>query len=165
MLMPFTLADADAAYESWGCNCGPSALAAMLGMSLDEVRPHLIGFDAKRYTNPTMMFDALQSIGRPWRKVGAAWPRYGLARIQWHGPWMRPEVPIRARYRQTHWVGSWITETRGHGIWDINAMGNGTGWCARADWERELVPHILREAVPRADGQWSVTHGIEIERR
>ncbi|MGE0768286.1 MAG: hypothetical protein AB7L90_17660 [Hyphomicrobiaceae bacterium] len=157
-----TAAEADAAYEAWGCNCGPAAIAAILGVPLDEVRPHLIGFDAKRYTNPTMMAGALDTLGRPWRNVGKAWPRYGLARIQWEGPWTKPGVPMRVRYRHTHWVGSWQTVERGHGVFDVNALGNGSGWARFEHWRDVMVPYITSH-IPRADGLWHVTHGIEIE--
>jgi len=157
-----TAAEADTAYENWGCNCGPSALAAIMGLRLDDVRPHLVGFDQKHYTNPTMMFDALASIGRPWRRIGRDWPRYGLARIQWEGPWTSPGVPMRARYRYTHWVGSWQTAERGHGVFDVNMLGNGSGWATIDNWRSTMVPEIVRH-IPRADGRWHVTHGIEIE--
>lgn len=157
-----TAAEADAAYDAWGCNCGPAALAAIMGMRLDDVRPHLVGFDEKRYTNPTMMFDGLARIGRPWRKIGKEWPTYGLARIQWEGPWTRPGVPMRVRYRHTHWVGSWKHHERGHGVFDVNMLNNGTGWGTYQDWDDFLVPEIVSH-IPRADGRWHVTHGIEIE--
>ena len=159
---PFTEDDAHRAYDGWGANCGPGALAAIMMMTLDDVRPHLSGFDAKRYTNPTMMNEALRSIGRPWRKIGAEWPEYGLVRIQWEGPWTEPGVPNLWRYRHTHWVGSSIEPTR-HGIFDINAMSNGSGWLTLADWGTLLVPWILENMVPRASGGWHVTHGLEIE--
>lgn len=157
-----TGAEADAAYDGWGCNCGPGAIAAIMGMSLGEVRPLLGDFERKRYTNPTLMWEILDRIGRPWRKVGSAWPKFGLARIQWEGPWMEPGVPMAARYRQTHWVASWITDDRGHGIFDINMTGNGSGWGRREDWEREIVPLIVA-ATPRANGKWHVTHGVEVQ--
>ena len=103
---PFTADDAERAHAVWGANCGPGSLAAIMGMTLDDVRPHLLGFDAKRYTTPSMMNDALRSIGRPWKKIGAAWPGYGLVRVQWEGPWTDPGVPMVARYRYTHWIGA-----------------------------------------------------------
>jgi len=59
----FTLADADRAADLWGMNCGPGALAAVCGLTLDEVRPHMGDFESKGYTNPTLMFAALKSIG------------------------------------------------------------------------------------------------------
>lgn len=105
--------EADAAYEQWGCNCGPGAIAAIMGMRLDDVRPLMGDFEKKHYTNPTLMWEVLDRIGRPWRKVGKDWPRFGLARIQWEGPWSEPGQNPRWGYRQTHWVASWISEDRG----------------------------------------------------
>jgi hypothetical protein len=162
MVPRFTPDDAQRAWEAWGCNCGPTALAAMTDRTLEEVRPHLQGFDAKRYMNPTMMFDALESLGVPFRRVGTEWPRYGLARIQWEGPWTEPGVPMKARYRYTHWVAGWHAGPKGYGVFDVNAMATGSGWSRREVWERQIVPWILREAVPRANGRWHVTHGIEV---
>lgn len=154
--------EAEAASNAWGCNCGPAAVAAIMGMTLSEVRPFMGEFERKSYTNPTLMWQTFDRIGRPWRKAGAVWPRFGLARIQWEGPWMQQGVPIGARYRHTHWVGSWKTTERGHGIFDINATYNGTGWCSFEHWVESLVPHITHH-VPRANGKWHVTHGVEIE--
>lgn len=158
----FSLADADRAYDEWGANCGPAALAAITGKTLDEVRPHLEGFDAKRYTNPTMMFAALRSLGVPHRSrphyAPMPWPAFGLARIQWEGPWTRPGVPMRARYGCTHWVGS---ARNGAGVFDVNCLNNGSGWVARGDWEQLVVPAIV-ETYPRADGKWHLTHAIEV---
>lgn len=158
-----TLEQMEKANADWGANCGPGALATVIQISLDDVRPHMGDFEQKRYTNPTMMNNALRSIGRPWRKIGAQWPKWGLARIQWEGPWTQPGVPMAARYRHTHWVVSAISETT-HGIFDINALGNGSGWCSLEDWSDEIVPWILRHCVPRANGQWHITHAIEVER-
>lgn len=167
----FSLEDANRAYDAWGANCGPTALAAIMGMTLDEVRPHLKDFEAKHYTNPSMMFGALWSIGRGWRKLNpVTWPWYGLARIQWEGPWTEPGVPMRVRYRETHWIGVAIdnrvvpaSETS-IGIFDVNAMGNGSGWTTLQAWKDILVPHIIKECVPRANGKWHITHAIEVER-
>lgn len=159
----FTEADAQRAFDTWGSNCGPGAIAAVMGMTLDEVRPHMGDFEKKRYTNPTLMFDALNSIGRPWRKMRAPLtvPSWGLIRVQWHGPWMAEGVPIAARYRHTHWIGG----AKGDGqilAFDINCMEVG-GWVTWKNWGEILVPNLLKEAVPRADGTWSLTHVIEVE--
>lgn len=81
----FNAADVQAAHRDWGCNCGPSAIAAALGMTLGELRPHIHDFEAKGYTNPTLMYRILDGlIGRPaWCKRSPFfWPDYGLARIQ-----------------------------------------------------------------------------------
>jgi len=159
----FTEADAERAFHEWGCNCGPAALAAVMEMTLEEVRPHLVGFEAKRYTNPRMMVEALRSIGRPWRRntIGTPWPRFGLARIQWEGPWTKAGVPLRARYRYTHWVGA-AHGRLGVGIFDVNCLNNGTGWVALQDWTRIVVPAIT-STYKRATGAWHLTHSLEIE--
>lgn len=155
-------AEADTAYEQWGCNCGPGAIAAIMNMRLDKVRPLLGDFERKRYTNPTLMWEILDRIGRPWRKIGKQWPIFGLARIQWEGPWTAPGVNPKAAYWHTHWVASWKHPERGHGIFDINMTGNGSGWSSFDDWEREIVPAIVA-SIPRANGKWHVTHGVEID--
>lgn len=117
---PFSQEEAGAASKAWGCNCGPGALAAILGMKPDDVRPHIPNFDARRYTNPSMMGAALRSLGVTWRDVDDAGdregkehalPDYGLVRVQWLGPWMNPQ-PGRERwalmdqYRHTHWIAT-----------------------------------------------------------
>lgn len=160
----FTAGDVDVANAAWGLNCGPAALAAICELTLDEARKH---FERERpfpgYTNPTLMFAALRSTGRRYNAVSAAhWPNYGLARIQWEGPWTQPGVPIRARYRYTHWVGA-ATATHGVGVFDVNALSNGSGWCALADWSAVLVPALTVD-IRRATGGWHITHAIEVER-
>lgn len=143
----------------------------MLGMTLAEVRPYLGDFESKRYTNPTLMDAILRRLGVGFRTTAgrprvAGWPRYGLARVQWGGPWLKPGVPMAARYRWTHWVGScWSDQRQEQGVFDINALGNGTGWCRLGDWEGIVVPWLLKQVAPRADGTWYITHSIELERR
>lgn len=171
----FTLQDGERASGGWGANCGPGAIAAVLGLTLDEVRPHLGDFEAKRYTNPTLMLATLKSLGalfevtqlgrspRGGKVTFVGWPIFGLARIQWEGPWTRPEVPIRARYRFTHWVGVARRDVNDVGIFDINCMASG-GWVRVEDWASVIVPYILENCVPRADGNWHITHAIEVAR-
>lgn len=162
----FGLDDAERAYATWGCNCGPGALAAIMGMSLDEVRCHMGDFERKGYTNPTLMFESLNRAGANWQTLSCRpliWPKWGLVRIQWHGPWTRPGAPVRAAYRHTHWVGSCVRADGNIGVFDINAMSNGSGWCSIKDWSEILVPWLLGQCEPAADGRWSLTHSIEVE--
>ena len=103
----FSVDDAQLAADAWAANCGPGAVAAICGMTLDELRPFLGDFERKRYTNPTLMWHILDRLGVTWQaaRMGTLawdlrdtlWPRYGLARVQWEGPWTAPGVPIRAR--------------------------------------------------------------------
>jgi len=141
----------------------------------EELRPYLFDFEAKGYTNPTLMFGILrrlEQIGaiRGWSSSpfvsscmkSLAWPGFGLCRIQWAGPWTRPGVPVAARYRKTHWVASWRSpwalETM---IFDINAACVG-GWISLAEWSQKLVPWLLRECEPKATGEWWITHAITV---
>lgn len=168
-VLAFSLDEANRAYDAWGANCGPGALAAVTGHTLEAVRSHLIGFDEKRYTNPSMMLSALRSLGvsfgmtlRPPATSMAAWPaRLGLVRIQWTGPWTKPGVPIAARYRHTHWVGAARRGADDVGVFDINCMNSG-GWVPLDAWVSVMVPYLTRDA--RADGGWHQTHVIEIGR-
>lgn len=165
----FDEADAQRAYDEWGANCGPGAIAAVLDLTLDEVRPHLVGFSSKQYTNPTMMWAALNALGASWRLVGKdhpipghrSWPKYGLARVQWEGPWTRPGVPPRVAYGHTHWIGVNARNPSNIGIFDINCISAG-GWISQADWASILVPWLLKECEPGADGGWHLTHAVEI---
>lgn len=172
ILARFTRDDAERAHDVWGANCGPVALALVAGKTLDEVRPHLGDFEAKRYMNPTLMFDSLRRLNLRWHCGAAqmssenqgmlAWPSFGLARIQWEGPWMRPGVPIRARYRHTHWVATQrIAEDRG--IFDVNCLNNGSGWVSLRDWAAVVVPWLLKECAPKANRGWHITHSVEVE--
>lgn len=160
----FALADADRAADEWGANCGPGAIAAIMGMTLDEVRPFMFaaGFAEKHYTNPSMMIAVLRAIDRPWYKMAApTWPTYGLVRIQWEGPWTEPGANPKWRYRYTHWVGA--GRRNGEiGVFDINCMNNGTGWCSLDNWRDIVVPR-LTEQYPRATGAWHMTHAIEVQ--
>ncbi len=168
--MRFGVVEAEKASDDWGANCGPGAVAAIMDMTLEEVRPFFddAGFPGKRYTNPTMMYAVLRAINRPWRSVGVGtnWPKWGLLRIQWEGPWMEPGVPVAARYRHTHWIGH-MKGRHADGVFDINAIGNDgitAGWVSRDDWETILVPWLLKQVAPRNNGKWHVTHAIEVER-
>jgi hypothetical protein len=169
--LKFTFEEANAAYETWGFNCGPAAVAAICGLSINELRPHLGDFETKHYTNPTLMRTILLNlVGRgvffTWHdgnREQLSWPSYGLARVQWEGPWTEPGVPMAARYRHTHWVG-----VNGHnhsdiGIWDVNCLNNGTGWVSFRDWHTIIVPHIVKCCHPRASGKWHLSHSVEIK--
>ncbi len=156
----FTLDDGQRAADDWGANCGPGALAAALDKTLDEVRPFLGDFETKRYTNPTLMLDSLRRLGVAWRLTTDPWPRRGLVRIQWEGPWTAAGVPIRVRYRQTHWVAAASVDGE-VAIFDINCLCVG-GWVSLQEWSVRVVPWLLRECVPKANGKWHSTHRLEL---
>lgn len=163
----FTADEARLAHDSWGCNCGPAALAMILGITLDQVRTAVdrVGFAERRYMNPTMMQKAIGIAGGRLIGIGNRidrepaelnFPTCGLARIQWTGPWTAEGANLKWRYRQTHWVASWCSPT-GLTVFDVNG-----GVRSFYDWEETIVPAILEACVPRADGGWYVTHSWEV---
>lgn len=170
----FTCEEANDANDRWGANCGPGALAAMLGVKLDDVRAHLPKFDDRHYTNPTMMQAALRSLGVSYHDVddgddrvavehGHApflrFPDYGIMRIQWEGPWMNPGVPVAARYKYTHWIGVIQGDQKVPGVWFFDING---GWFDPAKWAIEVVKPITSE-IKRATGIWHPTHRWELD--
>lgn len=171
----FTIDDAQKAADAWRFNCGPASLCAVLDMTPDEIRPHLLDFEAKGYTNPTLMADILHGLNVPFRrlfecavKVGnydISLPRLGFCRVQWGGPWCNPGVPMAARYRHTHWIGIRHRDSLcpSREVFDVNVMCSG-GWLPWAEWATELVPWLIKEAVPQADGTWWPTHCWEVQR-
>lgn len=151
----FSADDLNRAYAEWRCNCGPSALAACLGWTLDAIRPHLGDFEAKGYMSPTMMRRAVEAAGFH-RRDALSWPRHGLVRVQFGGPWLNPGVPPQAAYKATHWVAS----KRDGEVWVFDCNG---GWMAFDEWERELAPR-LAASIKRCDGTWVPSHCWEIRR-
>lgn len=174
MQLRFTEADANRASDEWGANCGPGAIAAVCGLSLDELRPHLGEFEAKGYTNPTLMWQVLGNLGvdfkvrthqhNPFARE-IDWPAFGLARVQWCGPWTGPKVPARVAYRHTHWVAALRIEGEPEpAVFDINAM-RADGWIRLSMWRDTLVPWLLEQCEPKASGEWFLTHSVEIRRK
>lgn len=168
MIRPLRLTDAasNEAYEKWGMNCGPGALCAILNLTPDELRPMMGDFESKRYTNPTLMYEVLHNSGKKYHQtyrsdnpMQALPPlEHGLIRIQWGGPWTKPGVPMRARYRQTHWIG---VRSKSAEVFDINAMSAG-GWIKFPVWANQLVPWLMGEDK-KWDKTWWPTHAIEVE--
>ena len=154
-------------------NCGPGALCAALGTVPSEIEPHLLDFKAKGYTNPTLMLDTLDRLGVEHRIVfrsddpgaKAVFPRLGVVRIQWGGRWTEPGVPMRVRYRQTHWIavrrirqGKELLFREDEEWFDINYIHHG-GWMKRRVWEDQMSEWIIKELV--GDGKnglwWRLT--------
>lgn len=157
----------EAAAREWNCNCGPSALAAALGWTLDEVREIVeqAGFGARGYTSPTMMRDCIDMAGRTFREITRRrrlppsilpepLPICGLVRVQWTGPWTAPGANPRWAYRHTHWIASFNLPEREGGCYVFDCNGGARTY---RSWADEIVP-ILTSHTPRADGDWFATH-------
>lgn len=167
---PFTESDSRAAFDEWGANCGPNALAFALQVPLGRVRPLIPGFEDKRYTSPSMMKAAIEAARRRFNSVKPPKftpgipvdvelmfnPRMALVRIQWCGPWTVKNANPKWAYRQTHWIATW--EERGVPlIFDCNGGIQGL-----PAWEEDIVPLIVKQ-IPRANGEWFPTHIWRLE--
>lgn len=152
---PFTEDEFKAASDAWGCNCGPGALAFACRASLDRVRAAIPEFDAKRYTSPTMMRDAITAMGRSCTSLRTPAlvfsEEIALVRVQWTGPWTAPEANPKWAYRQTHWIAVWRDAGQDL-VFDVNG-----GIMTFERWKTEIVP-LITAHVARADGGWHHTH-------
>lgn len=166
-MLRFTEDDIVKANQAWGCNCGPAALAFITDRTLEDVRPACdgVGFDVKRYMNPTMMAEALRflchrfvSLPNPLRLQlhrtvlpNPFLPSFGLVRIQLCGPWTELGANPKWAYRHTHWIA-----VVGANVFDVNS-----GECRMQVWEKEVAPAIAK-SITRANGKFFVTHSWNV---
>lgn len=157
-LIHFTEAEQLEAYQKWGANCGPNALAVVAGLPLSDIQKLMVGFDLKRYTNPSMMENALNLAGLKWsRERGlntTIGPKDGLARIQWEGRWLDPGVPKVVSYRHTHWIAC-------AGAYVFCTASGYFGWIPLPDYQIYLTTKFCPQNGYQG---WHITHHYSIER-
>lgn len=139
----FTSADSITANNEWGASCGPHSIAAMLGLSLDQVREHLVDF--RGWMSPMMVGDTLRRLGAAYTLRKGMKTRgmcVGLNRVQWEGPWLNPGKPAAAAYAHTHWVA----HVDG---WVLCSLVDRASWMPLDAWERE---------VAKTEPPWHITH-------
>ncbi|GEL74642.1 hypothetical protein [Myxococcus virescens] len=149
------------ANDGWKANCGPSALAAVLGVPLAAVRRAFTGFPAKPWTTPTSMAAALAAQGVQHRVIQGM-PQgdvHGVAFIQLRGRW--DSAPERAQYRHTHWVGLYRERGELH-VYDCNA-GSAGGWLPSEVWKAQVLTEIIA-GHRGASGKWAVRVVLEVLR-
>jgi hypothetical protein len=149
--------DVHEAFREWGAACGPSALAAAFGCNVADVR-HLFPFH-RGWVNPSHMIAALDLAGVHHRepRPGETHPCRGLLFIQFLGPWMKPGVPIAARYKHTHWIAVVRNHEAERLVWDCNSE---TGWMLFEQWRAVLAPELI--AHNRGSDGWRVARAIEL---
>lgn len=117
-------------------------------------------FDRRRATTEIMLVKALTSLGVSHKQIDTQFPSYGLARIQWGGPWIVDPDPFE-KLRHSHWVGVSRTDSTVK-VFDYNAISIG-GWVSLEEWATYLQPWLLSTCEPQADGQWWVSDAYEID--
>ncbi|RKI09731.1 hypothetical protein D7Y15_23435 [Corallococcus sp. AB030] len=153
----YTPPDLLAAHATWGANCGPGALAAVLGVPVMGLRPHF----PKPWTTPTVMQAALTAKGRRFqlRQGFPAGDLLGLAFVQFRGTW--DTAPERAQYRHAHWIGLQRTGPD-LVVYDVNA-GDAGGWVSSEEWKEFVLAPILAQKRG-ASGLWRIRVTLEVMR-
>ena len=136
-----------AADASDDVGCGPTAFAAIAGISIDETTA-LFSRDSL-WTNRTRMERALHAFGWDFIKLDHAWPEMGLCLIHWCGPWTERGY-AHAILQRTHWVAV-IADY----VFDVNWCG----WLPRQNWEDAVVAELLSNCAARA---WIPLTGYEL---
>lgn len=151
------------AYDVWGASCGPAALAAALGLPIDDVREAVSDrvdgeLVFRGYMNITQMSDAIVRMGATirWKHTNAEGmhelPSSGpfVVCIQWTGPWEKiPRVAATKR----HWIA---VRSPGPQVYDINFPE----WISLGTWQDEIASELLPK---RATG-WRCSWIAEVAR-
>lgn len=164
----YTPPDLLAAYDAWGANCGPGALAAALGVPVMALRDVFPWFPRTSHTTPTKLEEVLRALALQdrtggWSRVSdGSTPDNGVSMVQFTGPWTDPARASEPWVRRvapkfTHFVAVATAEGVPH-VYDVN-HGEAGGWLPALDWEVHTVPDLLdfyrTERDKRVTG-WSV---------
>ena len=165
----------DAANDAWGCNCGPSALAAALDIDAPDVRAAVCENGKFRgYMGVLAMRKAIPLVGsirhewsRPDSSVVNTIDAPAIVLIQFGGPWMRDP---RAAAKHRHFVAHRndpvdLSNCKGQG-WTFDANNpterGATIWIPTAWWSKYLLPDLAKDHEG-GDGtitiQWMATVG------
>ncbi len=152
----FTPPDVKQCADLWQANCGPCALAAVLGLKVSAVREFFADFDKRQYVNPTHMKAALTAAKVQFSTVKQT-PKRGLLFIQWGG---FEKAPIAAQYRQTHWIA-----VNAGLVYEVNAGDDFEGaWVLAREWEL-VMPKMMLDVLPKQyNGQYSIRTAIQVGR-
>lgn len=148
----YTEADSDRANKDWKATCGPHAIAAALGLSLDRVRPAIPNY--KGWMSPTQMIETLHALGvfpNPIFSQLKTWDLCnGINRLQWEGSWLNPGVPPRVAYFHTHWVAAFNG-------WVLCTACEPANWITEDKWR-----HFHLNCEPRSP--FHITHHYTLPR-
>jgi hypothetical protein len=105
----YTEAESKAANKAWKATCGPHAIAAACGKTLEEVRAAFIpgAVNYRGWMSPTQVERTLGALNVAYDvRKGLKTQKLcnGINRVQWEGKWLNPGVPPRVAYFHTHLV-------------------------------------------------------------
>lgn len=142
--------DIEVADCNFGANCGPVSFAAASGREVCRIMRYFDHFEEQPWTNLTQMRQAYAQTGVSIRTLKREWPEYGVALIQWLGPWTEKNFFARWTLPHTHWVA-----VDGEWVFDYSAPQ----WMRKQEWAAEIAPYYWRD-IPRSTG-WAVKYGIQ----
>lgn len=142
--------DIEVARINFGANCGPASFAAITGNEVCRVMRYFPHFEDYQYTNVTQMRYAFGEAGYTVNRT-SDFPSFGVALIQWLGPWSKRVRFSRWNQVHTHWValdGEWI--------FDHTAEK----WQRIEEWSQNTASGFISE-ISGATG-WAVRSGMEV---
>lgn len=161
----------EAAYKEWGCNCGPTAIAAATGRSLDEVRQAVPPAGTSRFKGYMGVPDVQAALRWLDVKVTRTWSKPpnsllladltggpAIFMIQWGGPWMRdPRAAAKHRHLIAFRYG-WVGPTTGP-RWVGDVANRPAVW-----WLLDAWVATVHELMPEGgDGTWSIGWACQVE--
>lgn len=155
----YTPQDLLEAHAAWKANCGPGALAAALGVPVQQLRDAFPSFPTRPWTTPTSMQAALTARRAAFRASAGfdSSAQRALLYVQLRGRW--DSAPERVQYRHTHWVATAGVDSFRR-VYDVNA-GDAGGWLTAEVWRNTVLRDIVARK-PGASGLWRVRLTLEL---
>jgi hypothetical protein len=128
----FSQKESSDAKEQWRGNCGPHALAAAAGISLERVK-RALPFKFTGTMSPTQMAKAVEHLGIACirtKSLRTQELRNGVGYVQWTGRWLSSTYNSE-KYRYTHWIAS-------RDGWVFDTMMSAFGWMKEDAWRIEF---------------------------
>lgn len=141
--------DLDIAGINFGANCGPISFAVTTEREVCRIMRFFPHFKYSRSTNLTQMLRAYREADYQTKINKCQLPEFGVALIQWTGPWTAKHFFSRWSLVYTHWIAV------NHGWIFDHTAGE---WQEFPQWESEVVPDFISQ-IPRATG-WAVKYGV-----
>lgn len=151
--IPFTREQSLVAHQTWGANCGPHAIATACNVPLERLEQTLHPFPG--WMGPSQMEKALLKVGRKYIRSTNLYTKNiqpGISRIQFHGPWLKPNRPPAEAYKHTHWV----TCRKGH-VHDTIFEDALATWIPISEWRERMELFAEKEYAG-----WHITHWYRI---